>query len=44
MIPGTAVAGFDLRVTPNFDLDQMDKILDSWCAEVGAKWENIFDN
>ena len=41
MIPSEAIACFDIRVTPHFELEKMNQILNSWCDEVGASWENI---
>ena len=39
VIPTQARAGFDMRVTPKAELEDVKKMLDEWCAEEGLSWE-----
>ncbi|TYZ64188.1 hypothetical protein PybrP1_004980 [[Pythium] brassicae (nom. inval.)] len=38
VIPTTAIAGFDVRVSPNLDLTEFKAMLDEWCSAEGLSW------
>ncbi|KAF1784422.1 Peptidase M20, dimerization domain [Phytophthora cactorum] len=39
VIPTEAIAGFDIRVSPEMDMKAMKAKLDEWCAAEGVSWE-----
>ncbi|KAG1703987.1 hypothetical protein DVH05_006993 [Phytophthora capsici] len=39
VIPTEAIAGFDIRISPEMDISAMGKKLDEWCAAEGVSWE-----
>uniref|UniRef100_K3X9N2 Peptidase M20 dimerisation domain-containing protein n=1 Tax=Globisporangium ultimum (strain ATCC 200006 / CBS 805.95 / DAOM BR144) TaxID=431595 RepID=K3X9N2_GLOUD len=39
VIPTTAIAGFDVRISPNLDMAEFKAMLDTWCAAEGVSWE-----
>ena len=39
VIPGDAMAGFDIRIPPEVDAEDMKAKLDDWCSEEGVRWE-----
>ncbi|KAG1711395.1 hypothetical protein DVH05_008647 [Phytophthora capsici] len=39
VIPTEAIAGFDIRVSPEMDMKVMTAKLDEWCAAEGVSWE-----
>ncbi|KAH7488726.1 hypothetical protein KRP22_008633 [Phytophthora ramorum] len=39
VIPTEAIAGFDIRVSPQMDLKAMKAKLNEWCAADGVSWE-----
>lgn len=39
VIPTTAKAGMDIRVSPKVPMDQMKSMLDRWCAQENASWK-----
>ncbi|KAF1779487.1 Peptidase M20, dimerization domain [Phytophthora cactorum] len=39
VIPTNAIAGFDIRISPEMDISAMGKKLDEWCAAEGVSWE-----
>ncbi|KAG3090227.1 hypothetical protein PI124_g19240 [Phytophthora idaei] len=39
VIPTEAIAGFDIRVSPEMDMKAMKAKLDEWCAAEGGSWE-----
>lgn len=38
VIPTEATAGFDMRISPNMDMAQLEAMLNEWCAEEGLSW------
>eukprot|EP00605_Chrysophyceae_sp_TOSAG23-4_P002191 GSChrysophyteH1.ASY1.ANO1.2421.1 assembled CDS len=36
VVPASAEAGFDIRISPSQPCEEIEQILDSWCAEVNA--------
>ena len=49
MVPDKLQVGFDMRVTPLYDLDEFDKELHAWCKEAAGddyeiKWIQRFKN
>lgn len=41
VIPTEAVAGFDVRISPDMDLKKFKAMLDEWCAAEGLSWEFV---
>ncbi|KAL4160615.1 hypothetical protein PRNP1_001179 [Phytophthora ramorum] len=41
VIPTEAVAGFDVRISPNMDLKKFKTMLDEWCSAEGLSWEFV---
>ncbi|KAF4317810.1 hypothetical protein JM18_005496 [Phytophthora kernoviae] len=41
VIPTEAVAGFDVRISPNMDLKEFKAMLDKWCSAEGLSWEFV---
>lgn len=39
VIPTEAIAGFDVRVSPNMDLAAFKAKMDEWCSAEGVSWE-----
>lgn len=39
VIPTEAIAGFDIRISPQMDIKAMGAMLDEWCAAEGVSWE-----
>ncbi|ETN01959.1 hypothetical protein PPTG_16645 [Phytophthora nicotianae INRA-310] len=39
VIPTNAIAGFDIRISPEMDISAMGEKLDEWCAAEGVSWE-----
>ncbi|RHY32430.1 hypothetical protein DYB32_002580, partial [Aphanomyces invadans] len=44
VIPTEAMAGFDIRVSPNQDLVEFKAMLDEWCSAEGVSWEFVTKN
>lgn len=38
VIPASAKAGFDVRISPSLPFEEFEQILDEWCAEEGVTW------
>lgn len=41
MIPSEAIAGFDIRVSPNMPFEVINKLLEEWCSENGVTWKHV---
>ncbi|CAH0482190.1 unnamed protein product [Peronospora belbahrii] len=41
VIPTEAVAGFDVRISPNMDVKKFKAMLDEWCSAEGLSWEFV---
>ncbi|GAB9467462.1 Acy1-like metalloprotease [Globisporangium polare] len=39
VIPTTAIAGFDVRISPNLDMAEFKAMLNQWCSAEGVSWE-----
>ncbi|KAF0683684.1 Aste57867_24246 [Aphanomyces stellatus] len=44
VIPTEAMAGFDIRISPNHDLAEFKAMLDEWCSAEGVSWEFVAKN
>lgn len=39
VVPSQAIAGFDVRISPNMEMPEFEAKLNEWCAAEGVSWE-----